>query len=56
MPQVGFEATTPVFWRAKTVHALDRAATVIGIASFCHLYNFLFTVYLIIQRYIIRLS
>jgi hypothetical protein len=31
MPRVGFERTTPVFERAKTVHALDRAATVIGI-------------------------
>jgi hypothetical protein len=30
MPQVGFEATIPVFERAKTLHALDRAATVIG--------------------------
>jgi hypothetical protein len=30
MPQVGFERTIPVFERAKTVHALDRAATVIG--------------------------
>jgi hypothetical protein len=29
MPQVGFESTIPVFERAKTVHALDRAATVI---------------------------
>jgi hypothetical protein len=27
MPQVGFEPTIPVFERAKTVHALDRAAT-----------------------------
>jgi hypothetical protein len=27
---VGFEPTIPVFQRAKTVHALDRAATVIG--------------------------
>jgi hypothetical protein len=27
---VGFELTTPVFERTKTVHALDRAATVIG--------------------------
>jgi hypothetical protein len=32
MPQVGFELTIPVFERAKTVHALDRAATVIGVA------------------------
>jgi hypothetical protein len=30
MLQVGFEPTTPLFKRAKTVHALDRAATVIG--------------------------
>jgi hypothetical protein len=26
MPRVGLETTTPVFERAKTVHALDRAA------------------------------
>jgi hypothetical protein len=31
MLQVGFVPTIPVFERAKTVHALDRAATVIGI-------------------------
>jgi hypothetical protein len=30
MPSVGFEPKNPVFERAKTVHALDRAATVIG--------------------------
>jgi hypothetical protein len=30
MPQVGIEPTIPVFERAKTVLALDRAATVIG--------------------------
>jgi hypothetical protein len=30
MPQIGFEPTIPVFERAKTVHASDRAATVIG--------------------------
>jgi hypothetical protein len=30
MPLVGFEPTNPVFERAKTVHNLDRAATVIG--------------------------
>jgi hypothetical protein len=29
MPQVKFEPTIPVFQRAKTVHALDRAAAVI---------------------------
>jgi hypothetical protein len=30
MPGVGFEPTIPVFELAKTVHALDRVATVIG--------------------------
>jgi hypothetical protein len=30
MPWVGFKPTTPVFERAKTVHALDLAAIVIG--------------------------
>jgi uncharacterized protein (UPF0212 family) len=30
MPLVGFELTIPVFQLAKTLHALDRAATVIG--------------------------
>jgi hypothetical protein len=30
MLRVGFEPTIPVFERAETVHASDRAATVIG--------------------------
>jgi hypothetical protein len=30
MPRVEFEPMIPVFERAKIVHALDRAATVIG--------------------------
>jgi hypothetical protein len=30
MSRVGFEPTIPVFERAATVHALDRATTVIG--------------------------
>jgi hypothetical protein len=30
MPRVGLETTTPVFEQAKTVHALDHTATVIG--------------------------
>jgi hypothetical protein len=30
MSRVGFEPMIPAFERAKTVHALDRAATVIG--------------------------
>jgi hypothetical protein len=33
MPQVGFEQMIPVLEREKTVHALDRAVTVIGISS-----------------------
>jgi hypothetical protein len=33
MPQVGFEPTIPVFQRAKTVHALDRAAAAIGLRA-----------------------
>jgi hypothetical protein len=31
MPSVGFEPMIPVFEPAKTVHALGRAATVIGL-------------------------
>jgi hypothetical protein len=34
MPLVGFEPTIPVFERAKTVHTLDRVATVIGSISY----------------------
>jgi hypothetical protein len=30
MPRVGFEPMNPVFELAKTVHTLDRAATLIG--------------------------
>jgi hypothetical protein len=33
MPRVRFEPTIPEFERVKTVHALDRAATVIDIFS-----------------------
>jgi hypothetical protein len=32
MPRVGFEPTIPVFEQSKTVHALDRAATVIDMS------------------------
>jgi hypothetical protein len=31
MPQLGFEPTTPVLEQKKTVHGLDRTATVIGV-------------------------
>jgi hypothetical protein len=34
MPRVGFELTISVFERAKTVHALDRAAAVFDITFF----------------------
>jgi hypothetical protein len=30
MPLAGFEPTIPVFEKAKTLHALDRTASVIG--------------------------
>jgi hypothetical protein len=30
MPSLGFEPTIPASERAKTVHALDRSATVTG--------------------------
>jgi hypothetical protein len=35
IPQVGFEPTIPVFEGPKTIHALDRAATVIGNLRHC---------------------
>jgi hypothetical protein len=35
MRWVGFEPTILVFERAKTVRALDRAATVIGVIKIC---------------------
>jgi hypothetical protein len=35
MPRVGFEPTILVFERAKTVHALARAATVTGTQIYC---------------------
>jgi hypothetical protein len=34
LPRVGFELTTLIFERAKTVHVFDRAATVIGMKKF----------------------
>jgi hypothetical protein len=38
MPSVGFDPTKiPVFELAKTVHALDRAATAI---DYCHYYYY----------------
>jgi hypothetical protein len=34
MPRVGFEITIPAFERTETVHALDRAVTVIGVTDY----------------------
>jgi hypothetical protein len=34
MPLLEFETTIPMFERAKTVHASDRAATVIGFQGY----------------------
>jgi hypothetical protein len=42
MPQVGFEPTIPEFQRAKTVHALDVAATVIGIGLYIYMLEDIF--------------
>jgi hypothetical protein len=33
MPRLGFEPTNPVFRQAKTIHVLDRAATVIDMCG-----------------------
>jgi hypothetical protein len=43
MLPLGFEPTIPAFERAKTGHALDSAATVIGISEF----------YMLIKLYIL---
>jgi hypothetical protein len=37
MPRVGFERMTPVFKQAKTIYALDRAATVIGCSQYTNI-------------------
>jgi hypothetical protein len=37
LPRMGFEPTTPVFERAKTVHALERAVTVIELLRYSNL-------------------
>jgi hypothetical protein len=39
MPWVGFEPPIPALERAKTVHALDRAATVIGKSNTEHFWH-----------------
>jgi hypothetical protein len=44
MPWAGFEHTIPLFERAKTVHALDRATTVID-------YHFTIYIYVYLQGF-----
>jgi hypothetical protein len=41
MTRVEFEPTITVFERAKTVHALDRAATVIGFSKVLYSLEFI---------------
>jgi hypothetical protein len=51
MFQLGLEPTIPVFERAKTAHALDRAVTVIGFLTYncrCEIKKYLAVVFFII--------
>jgi hypothetical protein len=41
MPQAGFEPTISLFERAKTLHALHRAANMIGLSAFIDLPKYL---------------
>jgi hypothetical protein len=43
MTRVGFELAIPAFERAKTVHALDRSATVTGSVALIKTILFLVT-------------
>jgi hypothetical protein len=38
MPCVGFDPTIPASERGKTVHVLDRSATVTGLRQFTNIY------------------
>jgi hypothetical protein len=52
MPEVGFEPTIPVFEQGKTIHGLDRAATVIGCVLYapCQLYRIIIII-IIVEDY-----
>jgi hypothetical protein len=52
MSYVGFEPTIPASERAKTVHALDRSATVIGLKDITIIINII-TIFIIILIIII---
>jgi hypothetical protein len=54
MRWVGFKPKIPMFERTKTVHALDRAATVIGLIKF--IFPLSFRLYLYIQYCICSLT
>jgi hypothetical protein len=41
MPEAGFEPTITASARAKTVHALDRAATVTGYMLLLHVHKYI---------------
>jgi hypothetical protein len=53
IPWMRFEPTIPAFEGAKTVHALDRAATVIGIHTYILIYLYIFYLFIYIFLYII---
>jgi hypothetical protein len=55
MPRVGFEPTIPMFERANTFHALDRATYVIG-TSFLLGQNILFSILLCYPQCVLRLG
>jgi hypothetical protein len=55
MPRVGFEPSIPVFERAKTVHALDRAATMIGNTNTTAPLLFLLSIHFLILRFSFQL-
>jgi hypothetical protein len=59
MPRLGFEPTIPVFERANTFHALDRAATVIGnsfVITYINTYTLVYTciTHILIVLFIVR--
>jgi hypothetical protein len=49
MPRVGFEPMIPVLERAKTIHALDEAANVLGGFSSTENYYYCFNILIVIK-------
>jgi hypothetical protein len=56
MPCVGFEPTIPASERAKTVHSLDRSATVTGTGIYIPICNFYVLHHLITETILLRNS